>query len=69
VFGEQGVRRDVERVLEQNDGGKLGGLHQVGDSRRSGRRRVLPPSSHGFHDAGAAETGALAARSAATCWR
>lgn len=34
VLGDQGVGDDVERVLEQHDGGELRRVHQVQDGRR-----------------------------------
>jgi len=69
MLGHQGAGCDVEGMLEEHDGGELGRVDEVGHRRRGGGRRRKAPAGHRVYDAGSAATGALAARSAATCWR
>ena len=50
VLGEEGVSRDVERMLKENDGGELRGEDEIGHGRRGGRRscRNDSPAPHRF---------------------
>ena len=50
VLGEGRVCRDVERVLEEKDGGELRGEDEVGHGQRRWRRRCRSgsPASHRF---------------------
>jgi hypothetical protein len=67
VLGQEGVGGDVEGVLEQDDGGELGCVDEIGYSGRRGRRSDAPGALHGAVAALGAE--GLPARSAATCCR
>jgi hypothetical protein len=67
MLGQEGVGSDVERVLEQDDGGELRGEDKVRYAGGSGSGLDATRTLHGA--VAAVEADGLPARSAATCWR